>query len=127
MRKQRHVKSAVEACPMEVALDIVGGKWKGVVLFRLADGPVRFNALQRAICRITARSLTQALRELEADGMVRRTIHPTIPPNVDYTLTDAGRALLPVLTGLMDWSRAHVYGAALRDTPGAAPGATPAA
>jgi DNA-binding HxlR family transcriptional regulator len=109
MRKQRHALPDAVACPMEVALDIVGGKWKGVILFRLAEGPVRFNTLHRAICRITARSLTQALRELEGDGMVRRTIHPTIPPNVDYALTERALALLPVLTGLMDWSRAHVY------------------
>lgn len=111
MRKQRHALSDAEACPMEVALDIVGGKWKGVILFRLAESaaPVRFNTLHRAICRITARSLTQALRELEADGMVTRTIHPTIPPHVDYALTGRAQALLPVLTGLMDWSLAHVY------------------
>jgi DNA-binding HxlR family transcriptional regulator len=109
MRKQRHALPDAEACPMEVALDIVGGKWKGVILFRLTEGPVRFNTLHRAICRITARSLTQALRELEADGMVRRTIHPTIPPNVDYALTDRAIALLPVLRGLMDWSLSHVY------------------
>lgn len=110
MRKQRHALSDAAACPMEVALDIVGGKWKGVILFRLTEGPVRFNTLHRAICRITARSLTQALRELEADGMVRRTVFPTIPPQVDYALTDRARALLPVLNGLMDWSSAHVYG-----------------
>jgi DNA-binding HxlR family transcriptional regulator len=110
MRKQRHALPDAAACPMEVALDIVGGKWKGVILFRLVDGPVRFNTLQRAICRITARSLTQALRELEADGMVVRTIYPTIPPQVDYTLTDRAHALIPVLTGLMEWSSAHVYG-----------------
>jgi DNA-binding HxlR family transcriptional regulator len=110
MRKQRHAISDAAACPMEVALDIVGGKWKGVILFRLIDGPVRFNTLHRAICRITARSLTQALRELEADGMVVRTIYPTIPPQVDYALTDRAQALIPVLRGLMDWSATHVYG-----------------
>lgn len=111
MRKQRHALGDAVACPMEVALDVVGGKWKGVILFRLADGPVRFNTLHRAICRITARSLTQALRELEADGMVVRTIYPTIPPQVDYALTDRARALLPVLDALMTWSVDHVYAA----------------
>jgi DNA-binding HxlR family transcriptional regulator len=109
MRKQRHAIADVAPCPMEVALDIVGGKWTGVILFRLAEGPVRFNTLHRAICRITARTLTQALRELEADGMVTRTIFPTIPPRVDYALTDRARDLLPVLHALTDWSRTHVY------------------
>jgi DNA-binding HxlR family transcriptional regulator len=110
MRKQRHDLGDAEACPMEVALDIVGGKWKGVILFRLIDGPVRFNTLHRAICRITARSLTQALRELEADGMVTRTIHPEIPPRVEYTLTARSRALVPILAALVAWSEDHVYG-----------------
>jgi len=67
MRKQRHALTDAAQCPMEIALDFVGGKWKGVIRFRLAEGPMRFNTLHRAICRITARSSTQALRDLEAD------------------------------------------------------------
>jgi DNA-binding HxlR family transcriptional regulator len=117
MRKQRHALEDAAACPMEVALDIMGGKWKGVILFRLNRGPVRFNALHRAICRITPRSLTQALRELEADGMVDRTVHPTVPPQVEYGLTDRALALLPVLEGLLDWSQAHIYGGGTQGQP----------
>lgn len=90
-------------------MDIVGGTWKGVILFRLTDGPARFDTLHRAICRITARSLTQALSEHEADSMVTRTIYPEIPPRVDYALTARAEALLPVLGALMDWSRSHFY------------------
>jgi DNA-binding HxlR family transcriptional regulator len=110
MRKQRHDPAAAQACPMEIALDYMGGKWKGVILFRLADGPVRFLALQRLLCRITPRTLTQALRELEQDGLVIRTVVPTIPPQVDYRLTDAARALLPALTLLKNWSEAFANG-----------------
>jgi DNA-binding HxlR family transcriptional regulator len=117
MRKQRHDIADVAPCPMEVALDIVGGKWKGVILFRLTDGPVRFNALHRMICRITARSLTQALRELEADGMVQRTLYPEIPPRVDYALTDRARALLPVRSALMEWSQTHIYARPQAEAP----------
>lgn len=117
MRKQRHDIATAAPCPMEVALDIVGGKWKGVILFRLTEGPVRFNTLHRTICRISARSLTQALRELEDDGMVSRTIYPEVPPHVDYALTDRGRALLPVLQGLITWSVTHIYRAPERSEP----------
>jgi DNA-binding HxlR family transcriptional regulator len=119
MRKQRHDPALAAACPMEIALDYMGGKWKGVILFRLAGGPVRFAALQRLLCRITPRTLTQALREMEADGLVIRTVFPAVPPQVDYRLTQAGLALLPALTLLKDWSESYAKGVA-------APHATPA-
>jgi DNA-binding HxlR family transcriptional regulator len=108
MRKQRHAIDDVEACPVEAALDIMGGKWKGAILFRLADGPVRFNTLQRLLCRITARSLTQQLREMERDGLVHRTIHPEVPPRVDYALTAMGQSLVPIIARLHAWSEEHI-------------------
>jgi DNA-binding HxlR family transcriptional regulator len=110
MRKQRHDLADAGACPMEIALDYVGGKWKGVILFRLAGGPVRFAALQRLLCRITARTLTQQLREMEQDGLVIRTVYAEVPPRVDYALTPAGRALIPALTLLKEWSETQVLG-----------------
>jgi DNA-binding HxlR family transcriptional regulator len=108
MRKQRHDLADMEACPMEIALDYMGGKWKGVILFRLAQGPVRFAALQRLLCRITARTLTQQLREMEQDGLVIRTVYAEVPPRVDYALTDAGHALMPALALLKEWSETDV-------------------
>jgi DNA-binding HxlR family transcriptional regulator len=121
MRKQRHDPAVAEACPMEIALDYMGGKWKGVILFRLADGPVRFAALQRLLCRITPRTLTQALREMEADGLVIRTVFPTVPPQVDYRLTEAGHALLPALNLLKAWSETYAKGTS---APHSRPGRT---
>lgn len=101
MRDQiRH--TSVE-CPTEVALDIVGGKWKLVILEHLIDGVQRFGQLQRAMPAVTARMLTRQLRELEADGLVLRTVYTQVPPKVEYSLTDTGRSLKPLLAQLRAW------------------------
>lgn len=101
MREQiRH--TSIE-CPTEVALEIVGGKWKLVVLEHLVDGVRRFGELQRAMPAITARMLTRQLRELEADGLVLRTVYTQVPPKVEYSLTDVGRSLEPLLAQLRAW------------------------
>lgn len=101
MRDQiRH--TSVE-CPTEVALDIVGGKWKLVILEHLIDGVQRFGQLQRAMPAVTARMLTRQLRELETDGLVLRTIYTQVPPKVEYSLTDTGRSLKPLLAQLRAW------------------------
>ena len=88
-------------------MDKIGGKWKSVILFRLLSGPLRFGELRRALCKITQRTLTQQLRELEADGLVSREVFAQVPPRVDYALTPLGRTLEPVLQSLMAWGRAH--------------------
>jgi DNA-binding HxlR family transcriptional regulator len=109
VRKQRHELADAAACPIEAALDVMGGKWKAVLLYRLADGPVRFNTLHRQLCRISARTLTQQLRELEADGLVLRTVYHEVPPRVEYALTEPGRTLLPALDALRRWSEQHIF------------------
>ena len=106
MRKQRHV--AYTNCPVEAALDIIGGKWKSIILFRLLEQTRRFNELRRLLPAITQRTLTTQLRELEGDGLVQRTIYPEIPPHVDYRLTALGLSLLPVLNALKTWSESHM-------------------
>lgn len=108
MRKQRHPDDLVIECPMEATLDLIGGKWKSVILFRLLDGTKRFGELRRLLCKITQRSLTQQLRELEADGLVSRHVYAQVPPRVDYSLTARGRTLEPVLAVLMRWGQDHV-------------------
>ncbi len=108
MRKQRHKIEALPECPMEGTLDIIGGKWKGVILFRLMEETRRFNELNRLLCKITPRSLTKQLRELESDGLVKRTIYPQVPPKVEYELTDKGRSLKPLLLEMMKWGEQHV-------------------
>ncbi len=95
-------------CSVEAALEIIGGKWKGVILFHLLDGTKRFNELRRLTPNVTQRMLTLQLRELEADGVVERKIYQQIPPRVDYTLTDFGRSLEPILLLMRDWGNQHM-------------------
>lgn len=90
-------------CSVEATLSVIGGLWKPVILFHLLDGKRRFGELSRLVPNATQRMMTLQLRELEADGVVRRTVHPEVPPRVDYELTSFGRTLEPVLLTLRDW------------------------
>ena len=101
-RAQRH-KAGRTGCAVEATLSVIGGVWKPVLLFHLLDGKLRFNALCRLTPSATARMITLQLRELEADGIVRRTVFPEVPPKVEYELTDLGRSLAPVLLTMRDW------------------------
>lgn len=96
-----------EGCPVEGALEIIGGKWKGLALYHLMGGTKRFSELKRLSGAVTQRSLTKQLRELEADGIVARTVYPVVPPKVEYALTDKGQALAPILSALKLWGEAH--------------------
>lgn len=82
---------------------MIGGKWKPVVLFCIANDINRFGAMHRAIPGITKHMLTQQLREMEADEILLRTVYPVVPPRVDYTLTQKGESLLPVVQMMRDW------------------------
>ncbi|MCB1514639.1 MAG: helix-turn-helix transcriptional regulator [Hyphomicrobiaceae bacterium] len=106
MRKQRH--QAYAACPVEATLDMIGGKWKGVILFRLGEGRKRFGELRKLLPKVTQRTLTQQLRELEGDGLVAREVFAEVPPRVEYSLTPLGRTLVPLLKKLKDWGEKHV-------------------
>lgn len=97
-----------DGCPVEATLELIGGKWKGVVLYHLLDGVMRFNELQRAVGAVTQRMLTKQLRELEEAGLVARKVYPVIPPKVEYSLTEKGRTLEPILLALRDWGTEHV-------------------
>ena len=91
------------ACSVEVALDVIGGKWKGVVLYHLLKGLKRFNELQKLIPGVSQRMLTKQLRELASYGLVKRTVYPVVPPKVEYALTDLGLTLEPVIESLREW------------------------
>jgi DNA-binding HxlR family transcriptional regulator len=113
MRKQRHEQ--YDECPIEGAMDIIGGKWKPSILYRLSGGTKRFSELQRLLKKVTQRTLTQQLRDLERDGMISRHVYPEVPPRVEYSLTERGRSLEPVLALLFDWGVEHVLGKEKRD------------
>lgn len=93
----------LQGCPVEAALSLLTGKWRLLAIFRLGRGPMRFNALQRALAPVTQKVLTSTLRGLEADGLVWRRVEATIPPNVTYGLTERGAALAPVFDALAVW------------------------
>jgi DNA-binding HxlR family transcriptional regulator len=94
-------------CSVAVTAEFVGGKWKSVILFYLLDGTLRFSELRRKIPGITQRMLTLQLRELEADGIVSRTVHPVVPPCVEYRLTPFGLTLEPVLRHMAEWGKRY--------------------
>ena len=96
-----------QRCPVETTLRVIGGKWKALVLYHLRTDIRRFNELRRLVPDVTQRMLTQHLRELEADGVVSRTVHPVVPPHVDYALTNLGRTLLPILDAMAEWGAEH--------------------
>ncbi|WP_300380916.1 helix-turn-helix domain-containing protein [Henriciella sp.] len=99
-------------CPVEAALEQIGGKWKGVTLFHLLDGVKRFNELQRNVGSVTQRMLTKQLRELEDSGLVHREVYPVVPPKVEYSLTPKGETLRPILMALKAWGEEHVFATA---------------
>jgi DNA-binding HxlR family transcriptional regulator len=90
-------------CPVEVTLDFIDGKWKGVILYHLQQGTCRFGELRRRLPNITQRMLTKQLRALEEDGLVTRTVFAEVPPRVEYSLTETGERLRPVIEALRAW------------------------
>jgi DNA-binding HxlR family transcriptional regulator len=96
------------ACPVETAINVMGGKWKPLILFYLLDGTKRFNALQRLMPQTTRRMLTQHLRELERDGIVHREVYREVPPKVEYSLTPLGRSMEPILAQMLAWGQQYL-------------------
>lgn len=96
-------------CPVEATLNFLDGKWKGVILFHLMGGTLRFNELRRKLPSVTQRMLTKQLRELEESGLVSRTVFPVVPPRVDYALTPLGITLKPVINALAAWGEENVF------------------
>lgn len=94
-------------CPVEATLGVIGGKWKGVILYHLMSGTKRFNEFRRLMPDITQRMLTLQLRELEKDGIIHREIFKEVPPKVEYSLTEFGRTLEPIIKLMRDWGEQY--------------------
>jgi DNA-binding HxlR family transcriptional regulator len=95
-------------CPVEATADIIGGKWKAVILYYLFQGPKRFNELRRLLPEVTQRMLTLQLRELEQDSIVHREIYKEVPPKVEYSLTEFGTSLGPIIVQMLDWGEQYM-------------------
>jgi DNA-binding HxlR family transcriptional regulator len=104
MRQQRHKSYELSGCAVEACLEVIGGKWKGVILYHLiASGVLRFNEIQRLTPKLSPRILTAQLRELEHDGVIVRKVYPVVPPKVEYSLSKAGESLKPLIEAMEDW------------------------
>ena len=99
-----------DACPVAATLDLIGGKYKALILWYLSDGRRRFSELRKMIANATPKMLTQQLRELEAQHLLHREVFPVVPPKVEYSLTETGRSLMPILTAMRDWGADYLRG-----------------
>lgn len=97
------IKDRQYGCPVELSLSVIGGKWAALVLWHLRQGTRRYSELRRSMPGITHKMLAQRLRELEADGLISRKVYPVVPPKTEYTLTEEGERMLPVLQAMQQW------------------------
>ncbi len=96
-------------CPVEATLDVIGGKWKGIILSKLMHSDaLRYSEIKRMMPKITARTLTRQLRELERDGIIHRKVYPEVPPKVEYSVTELGKTLHPVARLLNQWGKDNI-------------------
>ena len=108
MATVRRTNAPAYHCPVEATLDVIGGKWKVVILFWLKDGTLRCGELRRKIPGISERMLIQQLRQLEDHGVVHREVYPEVPPKVEYSLTAYGRSLRPITDLMCEWGKKHM-------------------
>ena len=92
-----------DLCPVQATLELIGGKYKALILWHLSERKMRFSELRKAISNATPKMLTQQLRELEAQSLIHREVFPVVPPKVEYSLTELGRSLMPILVAMRDW------------------------
>ncbi len=116
MLKTKKRYDCAVGCPVELTQDLIGGKWKGVIVYHLLDRTMRFNELRRKLPTATQRMLTRQLRELEECGLVHREVFPQVPPRVDYSLTEEGRSLAPIILAMYDWGMQRLE--RKQETPG---------
>jgi DNA-binding HxlR family transcriptional regulator len=95
-------------CPVDATLNLIGGKYKSLILWHLIDRTLRFGQLRKLIDGVTPKMLTQQLRELEDHNLVTRTVYPVVPPKVEYALTGLGRSIKPILSAMYDWGAGYL-------------------
>lgn len=101
--KRYKLDGAFYYCPVDLTLHIVGGRWKGIVIWNLRDGVKRFSELKRILVTINDKMLSQVLKELETQGVVNRKVYEVVPPKVEYSLTKEGKKLLPIMQAMSDY------------------------
>mgnify|MGYP002623534100 CR=1 FL=1 len=94
-------------CPVATTVSLIGSKWKLLIMRNLLARPWRFNELQKSIDGISQKALTEALRSMEADGIVSRTVYPEVPPRVEYALTELGESMRPIIKSMENWGKAY--------------------
>lgn len=100
-------------CPIEVTIQLIGGKYKAIILWHLIDATLRYNELHKKMPNATDKMLAQQLRELEKDGLITRTVYPVVPPKTEYKLTEFGKSLTPILDAMCNWGRDYLEGTCL--------------
>lgn len=110
------MKKCTSGSPVNTTLKVIGGKWKPEILWHLYQGTQRFSELKRKVSGVTQKMLTQELRELESNQIILRTVFPVVPPKVEYSLTEYGKTLSPVLKSMADWGLKHQTISAKRQT-----------
>ncbi len=102
------MKSCEFTCPVEATIRLIGGKYKAVILWHLMSGTLRYSELHRRMPKATDKMLAQQLRELEKDGLITRVVYPVVPPKTEYSLTDFGKSLTPILDEMCNWGKEYL-------------------
>jgi DNA-binding HxlR family transcriptional regulator len=110
-------RTCAHGCAVTTTVDLIGGKWKTVALYHLLGRSLRFSELQRKLPGVTQRMLTLQLRELEADGLVHREVYPQVPPKVEYSLTELGQTLEPIIQAMFSWGEVYQVRVAADQAP----------
>ncbi|MCX7709512.1 MAG: helix-turn-helix transcriptional regulator [Clostridia bacterium] len=100
--------NSICTCPVEVTLDLIGGKWKSLILWHLSQKTLRFSELRKLIPNATQKMLTQQLRDLEEQGLLIRKVYAEVPPKVEYSLTEFGKSLYPILDSMCKWGTEYM-------------------
>ncbi len=103
----RSKEDILPECPVATTVSLIGSKWKLLIMRNLLARPWRFNELQKSIDGISQKALTEALRSMEADGIVSRTVYPEVPPRVEYALTELGESMRPIIKSMENWGTAY--------------------